>query len=189
MMAQVKSVNSWKQQQPCLTSTSASNSYQPKTFIFGFSKGGTVVNQLVTELGFSQEQPRQREDSDFKEEIQIIPSTKQGLLNSISEIHYVDVGLNSAGAYINDREVIEKVSRTLLQGNREIRFVLHGTPRQWRDGIRSWIRDEKNILLKLLESEAERSGGKLKVCERLYFADSQPNLQMHFEIIEKLDVN
>ena len=190
MMAQVKSVNTWKQQELGLASTSASKHCQPRTLIFGFSKGGTVVNQLVTELGFSEElQPRHKEYSEFKEEFQIIPSSKESLLNSISEIHYVDVGLNSAGAYITDGEVTEKISRTLVERNREVRFVLHGSPRQWCDSTRSWIRHEKDKLLKLLESEAERSRGKLKVSERLYFADSQPNLQMHFEIIEKLDVS
>lgn len=189
MMAQLKTVISWRQQELLLASTSASKNYPPRTLIFGFSKGGTVVNQLITELGFSEEQPEHKEYSECKEEFQIIPSTIESLLNSISEVHYIDVGLNSAGAYITDHEVIEKISRALVQKKREMRFVLHGTPRQWCDSRRSWIRDEKDKLLHMLESQAERSGGKLQVFERFYLADCRPNLQMHFEIIEKLDVS
>ncbi|XP_048335559.2 uncharacterized protein LOC107435145 isoform X1 [Ziziphus jujuba] len=188
-LEELKSVNSWIQQEPLSASTAASKIYMPKTLIFGFSKGGTVVNQLIAELGFSEEQPEHREYSESKKEFQIIPSTKESLLNSISEVHYIDVGLNSAGAYITDHEVIEKISRIVVQENREIRFVLHGTPRQWCDSRRSWIRDEKDKLLHVLESEAGRSGGKLQVSERFYFGDCTPNLQMHFEIIEKLDVS
>ncbi|TKY68422.1 hypothetical protein E2542_SST04674 [Spatholobus suberectus] len=70
---------------------------QPKTFILGFSKGGTVLNQIVTELGFSDigsnanstdmGQPMDRKFSG-SEEIYVVPKTKEGLLNSINEIHY-----------------------------------------------------------------------------------------------------
>lgn len=104
----------------------------------------------------------------------------------------MDVGLNSIGAYITDGDVVERISRRLAQGEGDgrIRFVLHGTPRQWGDNRRSWIRNEKDELLRLLQSGTQRSGGKLQVSERDYFDDDRPpNLQMHFEIIEKLDVS
>lgn len=172
-----------------------SSFYQPKTYILGFSKGGTVLNQLVTELGFSEvkscmnEQSISGEVSNVEEEIQIIPSTKESLLNSITEIHYVDVGLNSAGAYITDHKVIERISKRLMQGAPGIRFVLHGTPRQWCDSRRALICNEKDKLLRLLESERQRSGGKLQVCEKFYFAGRPPDMQMHFEIIENMDVS
>ncbi|TXG46611.1 hypothetical protein EZV62_027890 [Acer yangbiense] len=74
-----------------------------------------------------------RESSTIQEETHIIPRTKENLLNSTVEIHYVDVGLNSAGAYINERKVIERISKRLAEESRVIRFVLHGTPRQWCD--------------------------------------------------------
>uniref|UniRef100_A0A6N2MHC7 Palmitoyl-protein thioesterase 1 n=1 Tax=Salix viminalis TaxID=40686 RepID=A0A6N2MHC7_SALVM len=74
-----------------------------------------------------------------------------------------------------------------MQGAPGIRFVLHGTPRQWCDSSRVLIREEKDRLAHLLESESRRSGGKLQVCEKFYFGDRPPNLQMHFEIIEVMD--
>ncbi|KAM1018977.1 hypothetical protein FF1_040393 [Malus domestica] len=168
---------------------------QTKTLLFGFSKGGTVLNQLVTELGFLDVKSSggaslmEEKHIGVEEGIHIVPSTKKSLLSSIREIHYVDVGLNSPGAYITDQSVIEKISERLIQGAAAICFILHGTPRQWRDNRRAWISKEKEQLVHLLESEAQRSGGKLQVCEKFYFADRTPNLQMHFEIIEKLDLS
>lgn len=181
-------------------SVSASHHSQPKTFILGFSKGGTVLNQLVTELGFSdfgftgntppsEELSMSSQYSNLPEEIKIIPSTEESLLNSITEIHYLDVGLNSSGAYLTDYDVIKRISKRLIQGAKGIRFVLHGTPRQWCDSRRAWIRNEKDKLVHILESEVQTSGGKLQVCDRFYFADRSPDLQMHFEIIEKMDVS
>ncbi|KAL2326167.1 hypothetical protein Fmac_025225 [Flemingia macrophylla] len=153
---------------------------EPKTFILGFSKGGTVLNQIVIELGFSDVESNANSPSAGQpidrhpcgsEEIYIVPRTKEGLLNSISEIHYVDVGLNSAGAYLTNHDVFERISKRLMQGAPSLRFILHGTPRQWSDKRRDWIRSERDKMLNLLESEAPKSGGKLKVLARYYFAD------------------
>ena len=193
MQWQAKKSISGRQKEPCQLGLSPSCSYQPKTFILGFSKGGTVLNQLITELGFSKvesiEHSLQIKESDVQEECQMLPNSKERLLNSIAEIHYVDVGLNSAGAYVTDQDVIRGISKRLAEGAGGIRFVVHGTPRQWCDKRRDWIRNEKDKFVHLLESEAEHSEGKLQVCERFYFSDQPPNLQMHFEIIENLDVS
>ncbi|OIV89595.1 hypothetical protein TanjilG_15868 [Lupinus angustifolius] len=172
----------------------------PKTYILGFSKGGTVLNQLVIELAFadigsnvSSYPPHLGKpiDSKFREceEMHIVPKTKESLFNSIIEIHYVDVGLNTTGAYLTSHDVFGRISRRLIQGASQIRFMLHGTPRQWNDKRRYWISNEKDTMLHLLESEAHKSGGKLQVCQKYYFADKTPDMQMHFEIIESLDVN
>lgn len=185
----MKSIILQGQKESNVASSSGSQLHPPKTIIFGFSKGGTVVNQLVTELGLLES--RSHGDQSQLEEVhhQILPSSKESFLNSITEIHYVDVGLNSIGAYITDIDSIEKISRHLAQGDKPIRFVLHGTPRQWCDNKRSWICNEKDRLFHLLQSATQTSGGKLQVSERFYFADRPPDLQMHFEIIEKLDVS
>nr|KAJ0216653.1 hypothetical protein LSAT_V11C300152490 [Lactuca sativa] len=158
---------------------------QPKTYLFGFSKGGTVINQLVTELAFSQVIiPFNSQNKN-----EIIPTSKETLLNSITEIHYIDVGLNSNGAYINDQDVIEKISKRVLEVGPRLRFVLHGTPRQWRDSMRVWIGDEKDTMIRLLNDVCQKSEEKLIVCERFYFANKHANMQMHFEVIEKMDIS
>lgn len=171
-------------------------SYPPKTIILGFSKGGVVINQLVTELAFadnvqSTEAPTQSKGGSFSKISgnPIVPSSRESFFDSISEIHYVDVGLNSRGAYLTDKIIIERIAERVIRKDKPMRFVLHGTPRQWSDPRRDWIREEKDKFRQLLKSESKRSGGRLQVCERIYFADKSPDLQMHFEIIEKLAVS
>lgn len=185
---QVKNIISRRQKESYTASASFFN--HPKTFILGFSKGGTVLNQLVTELGFSEPKSMMsREVSMTQEGIQIVPTTKESLLNSITELHYIDVGLNTAGAYITDGNVIEKLSNRLIAQDTGIRFFFHGTPRQWCDERRVWIRNEKDKLVHLLESESRKNGANLQVYERFYFADRRPDMQMHFEIIESMNVS
>ncbi|AES77264.2 hypothetical protein MTR_7g006510 [Medicago truncatula] len=94
------------------------------------------------------------------DEISIVPKTKETILNSISEVHYVDVGLNSIGAYLANRDVFERISKRLIHGARQLHFVLHGTPRHWTDEQRDWIRKEKDKMLLLLELEAGKTKGK-----------------------------
>ncbi|GMH21642.1 hypothetical protein Nepgr_023484 [Nepenthes gracilis] len=156
---------------------SESHSLLPDTYILGFSKGGTVVNQLVTELSFSKtksmEDPLPEMSGWALRKMQgrkIIPISRESFLDSITEIHYVDVGLNSAGAYVTEDSVIKGLGEQVRLREKGIRFVLHGTPRQWCDSRRSSIRREKDKFARLLESEAHRSGGKLQACERFYFA-------------------
>lgn len=199
-MWQAKNLISARRAKPHQAGASASCLRQPKTYVIGFSKGGTVLNQLVTELGFSAVKSSEYLDKvstqlmhgdpvHTQDENQIIPSSKESLLDSITEIHYVDVGLNSSGAYLTNGNVIERISkRIIMQGAAGIRIVLHGTPRQWCDSRRAWIKNEKEKLLQLLLLEAQKSRGKLRVCERFYFADKPPSMQMHFEIIENLEV-
>lgn len=166
----------------------APTSYTPDTYVLGFSKGGTVVNQLLAELGSSEANPMEDPSSHSLSINQIVPCSKAALLNSIVQIHYLDVGLNSAGAYITDASTIENVRKRVTQREKGLRVSLHGTPRQWSDKWRPWIHMEKVILARLLECEVVRSGEKLQVCERLYFSDRNPDLQMHFEIIDKFDI-
>ncbi|ESQ39119.1 hypothetical protein EUTSA_v10001543mg [Eutrema salsugineum] len=174
----------------------------PRTIVLGFSKGGVVINQLLSEISslddhtnFAetssaiQEKPMVKESTSKHEAIQIIPASNESFLNSISQVHYIDVGLNSFGAYITDHNVVQRISQRLARGASPIRIFLHGTPRQWRDEHRGWILKEKDELLRLLKAEAENSGEKLKVHERFYFADRLPDLQMHFDIIDALDVS
>ncbi|CAF2302291.1 unnamed protein product [Brassica napus] len=165
----------------CLRSSLA---HCPRTILLGFSKGGVVMNQFLSEMS-SLETNSSSED----EEIGIIPASKESFLKSVSEVHYVDVGLNSSGAYITDQNVVQRISQRLAGGGSSVSVFVHGTPRQWRDEQRGWIVKEKDELVRLLKSEGENSGGKLQVHERFYFADRVPDLQMHFEIIDVMDVS
>lgn len=188
-----------KQIEPYLTEASPSSPCKPQTALLGFSKGGTVLNQLITEFAFSEFQPTGLPSHSnknvinrgpiIKEDNWIIPTLKERLFDSLAEIHYVDVGLNSEGAYLTNKEVIKRISERIPQRNTGMRFLFHGTPRQWCDERRIWIRKEKDALVRLLKNAAIRNTGKLLLRERLYFPNKQPDMQMHFEIIDVMDVN
>jgi hypothetical protein len=116
----------------------------------------------------------------------LVPPSATDVLSSISEYHYVDVGLNCAGAYITDREIIREIANYMLRTNNNLRFALHGTPRQWSDPNRIWIRKEKD---KMLRDEAQRCEGRLVPNEKIYFDGRPRSLRMHFEILEAMDMS
>ncbi|KAL6499452.1 hypothetical protein OROHE_026115 [Orobanche hederae] len=191
-LAEAKNVIMGKQKEPYhLTESSSLFSCKPKTALLGFSKGGIVLNQLLTEFAFSSElRPTAMNVGGLatNEFERIVPTSKEHLFNSLSEIHYVDVGLNTKGAYLSDGEVVGRICEQIAQRAFGIRFVLHGTPRQWCDERRIWIREEKNALLGLLMKGARMDmTGKLQFRERLYFPHRLRDLQMHFEIIDVID--
>ncbi|KAK8462749.1 hypothetical protein SEVIR_1G261800v4 [Setaria viridis] len=167
----------------------------PRTIILGFSKGGVVVNQLMAELSFwasesmknlfdvSQPYPSHSSHN------LLVPTSISDVLPSVSEFHYVDVGLNCAGAYITDQAVIKKIGDYVLHTGRNLRFVLHGTPRQWSDPNRLWICKEKDIMLQLLRDEAQRCDGRLLISEKMYFDGRPRSLLMHFEILEAMVIS
>ena len=166
----------------------------PKTIILGFSKGGVVVNQLVAELSnwasksakgsvdISRQNPALLTGDLF------VPATASDILSSISEFHYLDVGLNCAGAYTTDHAVIKGIANYVSQTSDTLRFVLHGTPRQWSDPNRPWILAEKNTMLRLLQDEAKKCEGRLMPSEKKYFDGRPRSLLMHFEILEAMDI-
>ncbi|KAG8391536.1 hypothetical protein BUALT_Bualt01G0197900 [Buddleja alternifolia] len=190
-LAEAKNVILGKQKEPYQGEPSAPFPCKPKTALLGFSKGGTVINQLITEFGFSELPPQANTNGGLssKQDDWIVPTSKEQLFNSIAEIHYVDVGLNTEGAYLTSKDVIDRISERIARRASGIRFLFHGTPRQWCDERRVWIRKEKDALVRLLKRTAHRNMGKLHICERLYFPGELPGLQMHFEIIEIMDVS
>ncbi|CAN6279408.1 unnamed protein product [Urochloa humidicola] len=167
----------------------------PRTIILGFSKGGVVVNQLVTELScWASESLKNlvhvsRPNPTHSTYNVLVPTSTSDMLPSISEFHYVDVGLNCAGAYITNRAVIKKIGDYVLHTDQNLRFALYGTPRQWSDPKRSWVRKEKDTMLQLLRDEAQRCDGRLLISEKMYFEGRPRSLLMHFEILEAMDIS
>uniref|UniRef100_A0ACD5YX27 Uncharacterized protein n=2 Tax=Avena sativa TaxID=4498 RepID=A0ACD5YX27_AVESA len=166
----------------------------PRTIILGFSKGGVVVNQLMTELShWASKSVKGSVDvlqggtAPLTHNL-LVPATASDVLSSISEFHYVDVGLNCAGAYITDHAVIKGIANYVCHTSNNLCVALHGTPRQWSDPNRPWIRAEKDRMLRLLHEEAKRCGGRLLLAEKKYFDGRPPSLLMHFEILEAMDI-
>eukprot|EP00249_Psilotum_nudum_P013142 c24176_g1_i1 orf=381-1505(-) len=209
----------FKMQELCPANVICNNQNLPNTVIFGFSKGGVVLNQLLAEIAYvgdhkecqkfvcensqvcnnlqaKQEKPIQCDGNDKVHNKQqaylgdfFLSATAHEFLQSTVGIHYVDVGLNSYGAYQTDPNILEGVAKFAALKNSGLLIGFHGTPRQWNDCRRPWISSEKDHCIALLQDSAYLLGnGKLKILEKLYFGDKKPSLQMHFEILEVLDI-
>ena len=95
------------------------------------------------------------------------------LLARLAGVHYIDAGLNCRGAHLTVPDVITRLGRRA----RPPYVGVHGTPRQWDDPRRRWLREEKDESVALL-----RAAG-LRVTERLYFGEEEPSLAMHFACV------
>lgn len=178
----------------------------PKTVLFGFSKGGVVLNQLLCEMAYVAKHGQDVIDMSQNEEWRIktqegctqgrppeqslCPTTGHDFLASIVEAHFLDVGLNCHGAYLTDSSILKNVVKAADASSSGLLLGFHGTPRQWMDPQRPWIAAEKDFCIKCLRTKAQEQGtAKLAVCERLYFEHRMPSLQMHFEILECFEIN
>uniref|UniRef100_A0A1D1Y7Z6 UPF0565 protein C2orf69 n=1 Tax=Anthurium amnicola TaxID=1678845 RepID=A0A1D1Y7Z6_9ARAE len=196
---QVRDMIANRQREPAATNMYLSrsvSSYIPRTVLFGFSKGGIILNQILAEIAGLR--PKAADPflgignssvGTIKVEDQNFPTSENSFLHSISEFHYVDVGLNCAGAYLTDHVMIKEIVDYLYHRGDNVQFLFHGSPRQWCDKHRPWIFKEKERLVKLLEEEACKTDGKVGVKERFYFQNMPPSLQMHFEIIKDIDLS
>jgi Uncharacterised protein family UPF0565 len=161
--------------------------------LFGFSKGGIVLNQIMAELAHSVNISSQPElvKSSAKSCLQhLFPSSVSELLSSLTEFHYVDAGLNCRGCHMTDPAVLDDMAKFVAFRKRRLRVVLHGTPRQWSDRRRPWILQEKERFLLYLQLSSQTfAKGMINVEDKWYFKDVKPSLSMHFNIIRAMDVN
>jgi hypothetical protein len=80
----------------------------------------------------------------------LVPALASGVLSSIAKFHYVDFGLNCAGAYITDHAVIKGIANYVCHTSSNLCVVL----RQW-----SWIRTALGSVLRKMQSGAYIDGG------------------------------
>lgn len=153
-----------------------SQTFSGPLLLFGFSKGGVVLNQILAEISCLLE-----------------PSCTQNLSSSIfelvkqfKEIHFVDVGLNTLGAYLTDRKTLERLTKFMDVFDQSLDIYVHGTPKQWKDSSRPWIEEEKDIFVSTLQELTE--GQNFHVYEKFYFQNLEGNLQLHFQIFDELDL-
>lgn len=160
----------------------------PPCVVIGFSKGGIVLNQLLTEMAgcnmtvSSDQQPGQ---------MQRCPSSAScsaELLQSITEFHFLDTGLNCRGAHLTDSEIISALGAAMKEekdksiadvlGNKKKPILyLHGTPRQWTDARRPFIAAERDTFIQLCEKN------DVSINSKYYFEGQKPSLRMHFDIL------
>jgi hypothetical protein len=170
------------------------------TFVMGFSKGGVVLNELLAEMAALEERrgasspggtaaPQQAAGLDTGPSI-TNPSLEHSdgataFLESISEIHCIDVGLIRPGAYLTDPQKLSSVVRR--GGRRPLVIGLHGTPRQWAEKKRPFIGEEKDRMLATLQAAAASTAGDpsgFHVFQRGYCEGQKVGMRMHFEIID-----
>jgi hypothetical protein len=105
----------------------------------GFSKGGVVLNKVATELAHTP--PSAEVDS--------------GPLGPLHVgMHFVDCGLNTAGAFIQERRVLDACfapgHRAFLPSTvpRDMGYevTVYTTPRQRCDPMRPWLDHERNVM-------------------------------------------
>lgn len=180
----------------------------PNTLILGFSKGGVVLNQLLAELAHAERSSEELQSHGQSESNagalfshkhgvscngnNMWPTAFDDFLKSIAEIHFVDVGLNCPGAYQTDPCVLENVVKAAKSSSSGLHLAFHGTPRQWNDRTRPWISSEKDCCIQNLQKTAKRLGlgsDKIRVTEKIYFQKDRPSLQMHFQILDSLDLD
>ncbi|KAK9817136.1 hypothetical protein WJX72_010060 [[Myrmecia] bisecta] len=167
---------------------------QPIIHLVGFSKGGVVLNQVLSELACfadlaaaggspssAQQAPQGASPAVSATTEAQLPQPMSAFLQAIAQLHFLDVGLNSRGAYMTDARVIASLGRQVQQPRLQI--FLHGTPRQWDDARRPWIPQEKNMFVRLLDSSG------VLVVEHKYFKGQEPSLLMHFEVIDAMRVD
>ena len=138
--------------------------------VFGFSKGGIVLNQLLAECSYDEGEGA------------------HPLIRRIAQIHYLDAGLQSRGAHLTDPAIIGALGRCCRA---RVAICFHGTPRQWKDSNRAWLVEEKDRSAELLS----RAG--LTARQRLYFeeksnaaqADPRAGLALHFGVVDEFDLS
>lgn len=130
--------------------------------IFGFSKGGVVVTQFLSEVADAPSCSGRVGD----------------LLARITEVHYLDAGLPCRGAHLTSPTAAAKLGKL----PRPPRVCIHGTPRQWQDPERRWLVAEKDRSVALLRA------ADVPVFSREYFQDQPSSIKQHFDVVERFDL-
>jgi hypothetical protein len=159
-------------------------------YVVGFSKGGVVLNQLLTDIGTKGLELRNRQGDD---ELLYSHTSKFNMLLAIRQVHYLDVGLNCPGAYLTDIQTLENLGSFLEMFHKPwedkgkccpFEIGLHGTLRQWGG------KDTRSKRL-IAERDAMIHGCKaagINIYMKLYAYDrcEDPRLAMreHFKCIE-----
>eukprot|EP00474_Spongospora_subterranea_P000787 CRZ01245.1 hypothetical protein [Spongospora subterranea] len=125
--------------------------------LVGFSRGGIVLNQLVTELAHYE---------------------NDQLWSCIDEVRWLDSGNSpDVGAFPLDEQAMQAFGRMVK--SRVIKVLICGTPFQWNDPFRRHVVAERRLFTRILHEHAQTP----QFCVRYYFVDEMPNIGNHFEVL------
>ncbi len=191
--------------------------------LVAFSKSGVVLNQILAEMaemeasstsGAQLERPAPRGTAPQASTSGACPAPAHVALDGIDSIHYLDCGLAGRGVHLTDPKAAEMLGERARRRPLAVHF--HGTPRQWADTRRPWIRQVRPHLspslalssciflsyscLALLPQEKDRSAALLRaagvpVTEHAYFdgckqrnCGGRAGLRQHFQAIGAADL-
>jgi len=117
--------------------------------LVGFSKGSIVLNALFR-----------------------LPAD-QPFWSNVSAVHFVDPGLHQPGMF--PPFSLDDLRRVVAPS---MRVFMHGTPRQFEDANRPYVKEEVIEFTERLKT----SGLRCDIFE--YFKDEHPCLKMHFDVLK-----
>ncbi|KAE8904172.1 hypothetical protein PF005_g21678 [Phytophthora fragariae] len=144
--------------------------------LLGFSKGGIVLNQLVTELvrySFNTKRSNSgqiRQGSSFA-------STRQ-FFSAINSMHWLDSGNGS----LEGAMPTEELALSVLSRYEQLRLFVHVTPYQYEARTRPWIKTEVNDFV----NKMDLFGADIRLI--LYFEGDEGSLASHFHILQDFEV-
>ncbi|CAI5701046.1 unnamed protein product [Peronospora effusa] len=145
--------------------------------LLGFSKGGTVLNQLVTELvrySFN----KKRSSSGQIRQGSAFASTRQ-FFSAINSIHWLDSG----NGLLEGAMPTEELALSVLSRYERLRLFVHVTPYQYSARTRPWVKAEVNSFVKKMKLR----GADVQLI--IYYEGDEDSLASHFHILHSFETD
>ncbi|KAL3670136.1 hypothetical protein V7S43_004451 [Phytophthora oleae] len=145
--------------------------------LLGFSKGGIVLNQLVTELvrySFS----KKRSNSGQVRQGSTFASTRQ-FFSAVYSIHWLDSGNGSLEGAMPTQET----ALSVLSRYEQLRLFVHATPYQYDSRQRPWIKTEVNNFV----NKMNLLGADIQLI--IYYEGDEGSLASHFHILQDFEAS
>ncbi|CAH0518536.1 unnamed protein product [Peronospora belbahrii] len=143
--------------------------------LIGFSKGGIVLNQLVTELvrySFN----KKRSNSGQIRQGSMFASTRQ-FFSGVNSIHWLDSG----NGLLEGALPTEELALSVLSRYERLRLFVHVTPYQYHARTRPWIKAEVNSFV----NKMNFLGANIQLI--IYYEGDEDSLASHFSILQAFD--
>ncbi|DAZ97750.1 TPA: hypothetical protein N0F65_009030 [Lagenidium giganteum] len=150
--------------------------------VVGFSKGGVVLSQLVTELAALSFGRHPRDSDNNSDEASSAQLAARTLFRAVSSMHWLDAGNGSLRGVFPSNDT----SLRSLRDFRELKLVVHVTPYQYCSSDRRWIRKEAHSFVERLK-QLQTGAHLIKYYE--HESATVPSLHTHFSLLRDFDVH
>ncbi|XP_065214430.1 mitochondrial protein C2orf69 homolog [Planococcus citri] len=129
--------------------------------LIGFSKGCVVLNQLLHEFHFADENSQSQ-------------PVMVDIIRKISSMYFLDGGhAGKNNTWITNQSLLQTLAKL------GINVFVHVTPYQVNDERRPWIGKEEELFAKTLKNFQAR------IYRKLHFKNDPPSLQNHFQVLKE----